>query len=190
MKKLNKDKVINITKKAINTILTIMVILFLLVVCLQRFSGNKISLFNYRLFTVVSGSMEPKYKIGDVLISKEVKPEKIKTGDTISYLGNKGDFDGKVITHQVTSIKKDATGKYIFNTKGIANPIGDIYPVYENQIYGVVIYKLKILSLIYKVVGTTLGLFIFVIIPLLYIIGSEVIGLMLEKEEQRRSKLK
>ena len=35
------------------------------------------------MFTVVSGSMEPKYKIGDVLIAKEKDPSKIKVGDAI-----------------------------------------------------------------------------------------------------------
>lgn len=62
---------------------------FIVVVCLQRFSDNKISFFNYRMFTVISGSMKPKYDIGDVLISKKEDPSKIKVGDTISYLGTK-----------------------------------------------------------------------------------------------------
>ena len=56
---------------------------FILSVCLQRFSNNKLSILNYRMFTVISGSMEPLYKIGDVLIAKEVKPEDIKVGDKI-----------------------------------------------------------------------------------------------------------
>ena len=51
---------------------------FILVVCLQRFSDNKISFFNYRMFTVVSQSMTPKYDIGDVLISKETDPLKVE----------------------------------------------------------------------------------------------------------------
>lgn len=187
MKKINKEKIVNIVKITVKVILTIMIVLFLLMVCLQRFSGNKISLFNYRMFTVVSGSMVPKYNIGDVLVSKEVKPSKIKKGDTISYLGAR-DYEGKVITHEVTDIEIDVDGKYIFHTKGLANPIGDIYPVLESQLYGVVIYKMKILSFVYKIVGTSYGLFVFVVLPLLYIIGSEIIGLMLEKEDKRRGK--
>ena len=70
---------------------------FILVVCLQRFSDNKISFFNYRMFTVVSQSMTPVYDIGDVLISKETEPSKVKENDVISYQCAYGDFSGKTI---------------------------------------------------------------------------------------------
>lgn len=162
---------------------------FILVVCLQRFSDNKISFFNYRMFTVVSQSMTPKYDIGDVLISKEMSPSKIKEGDVISYLGNYGDFNGKVITHRVVNIEKRADGKYYFRAKGDANIVEDPIVV-EEQLYGVVVYKSVILSLVYRIVGTKVGFYLFIIIPILFIIATEVITSLLEKEEERRNKLK
>ncbi len=174
---------------AIAQILFVVVLVgFIIVVCLQRFSDNKISFFNYRMFTVISGSMEPKYKIGDVLISKEVDPATIKVGDTVSYLGIAGDFKDKVITHEVVSIATDEEGKYVFHTKGLANLVEDPI-IYESQIYGVVIYRSIILSIIYRIVGTTIGFYLFIILPLLFIIGSEIISTMLEKEDERRKKI-
>lgn len=187
MKNLDKNKVIKIVKMTIRVFLIVMFVAFMLMVCLQRFSGNKVSFFNFRMFTVASGSMEPRYKIGDVLISKEVKPDEIKVGDTISYLGTKGDFNGKIITHEVVSIEKNKEGSYMFHTQGLTNLVEDPI-VYENQLYGVVVYKMIILSFVYKIVGTTYGLFLFVVLPLLYIIGSEFIELLLSKEEKRRAK--
>jgi len=162
---------------------------FILVVCLQRFSDNKISFFNYRMFTVVSQSMTPKYDIGDVLISKEIDPSKIKENDVISYLGKTGDFSGKVITHRVVNVEKRADGKYYYRTKGDANIVEDPI-VTEDQLYGVVVYKSAILSLVYRIVGTKVGFYLFIIIPLLFIIGSEMITSLLEKEDERRKKLK
>ena len=190
IKELKENKILGIVLKVIKVCFAIMMVTFVLMVLLQRVSNNRVSLFNLRIFTVVSGSMEPKYKIGDVLISMETKPEDIKVGDTISYIGEKGTVAGKIITHQVESIDKDLNNKYVFHTKGLANDISDIYPVTEDQVYGVVVYKVFILSLVYKVIGTTWGLFVFVVIPLLYIIGSEMLEIMLEKEEERRAKLK
>lgn len=181
-------KYIKIIMNIIRVIFAIMFVAFILMVCLQRFSGNKVSFFNFRMFTVASGSMKPKYDIGDVLISKEVKPEDVKVGDTISYLGEKNDFNGKVITHEVVDIKKDASGKYLFHTKGLSNLVEDPI-VYEHQLYGVVIHKMLLLSFVYKIVGTSYGLFLFVILPLLYIIGSEILSMMLFNEEKRRSKV-
>ncbi len=188
MKKLKNNKVFKIVKIILNVVIVLFAILFLLVVCLQRFSDNKLSLFNYRIFTVISGSMEPKYEIGDVLIAKEVEPSKIKEGDAVSYLGNSGSFKNRVITHEVIDIEQDADGKYIFHTKGIANPAEDPI-VYEDQLLGIIVYKSIILSFIYKIVATPIGLFLLVVLPILYIIGSEIIGAMLRKEEERRRKV-
>ena len=162
---------------------------FILVVCLQRFSDNKLSFFNFRMFTVVSQSMTPKYDIGDVLISKETEPSKIQEDDVISYLGRAGDFSGKVITHRVIASEKREDGKYYLRTKGDANIVEDPI-VAEDQLYGVVVYKSAILSLVYRIVGHKIGFYLFIIIPILFIIGSEMITSLLEKEEERRKKLK
>lgn len=182
-------KVLGLIKKIVDVLLTLFVISFVLVVCLQRFSNNQISIFKYRMFTVLTLSMEPEYKRGDVLISKEVSPDKIKVGDDVTYLGTSGSFKGKVVTHRVIDIDKDVDGKLIFHTKGLANLIEDPV-VYEDQIYGVVVHKDKVLSFIYKCIGTSTGMFIFIVIPILYVVGSEMIYIMLEKEEKRRNKLK
>ena len=99
------------------------------------------------------------------------------------------DLKDKVVTHQVMSIEKDDAGKYYFHTKGICeNCLVEDPVVEESQVYGVVKYKVKTLSFIYKVVGTKVGLFFFIILPLFYIIGSEIIYTLLEKEEERRKK--
>lgn len=177
-----------IIKKILNIFLIAFVVMFLLMVCLQRFTNNEISFFNFRMFTVASGSMAPEYEVGDVLIAKETAPEKIKVGDSITYLGNRGTFNGKVVTHSVTRIKKDKNGKYIFHTKGIANLVEDP-PVYEEQVYGVIVWHPKTLSFIYKIINTKYGLFIFVVLPIFYVIGSEMLAAMLEKEEERRNML-
>ena len=187
MKKVLNNKVIKLIVGILRGIFMLMLILFILMVCLQRFSNNEVSLFNFRIFTVISGSMEPKYKIGDVLISVETDPKDIKVGDVVSYQGEKRDVKGKVVTHQVMSIETDEAGKYYFHTKGICeNCLVEDPIVSENQIYGVVKYKVKTLSYIYKIVGTKAGLFFFIILPLFYIIGSEILYTLLEKEEKRR----
>ena len=178
-------KAFKIIKYIVNTLITVFVVLFLLMVCLQRFSNNEVAFFNYRLFTVASGSMAPQYNVGDVLIAKETAAEDIRVGDSLTYLGNTGTFTGKVVTHEVTRIEKTDDGQYIFHTKGKANLIEDP-PVYENQVYGVIVWNPKILSFIYKIVGTQYGLFIFVVLPIFYVIGSEMITAMLENEAKRR----
>lgn len=176
-------------KVVINVLVITLILLFVLVVCLQRFSNNEISFLNYRLFTVVSGSMEPKYSIGDVLLAKEVDISDIEVGDSISYLGTSGQFKDKVITHEVIQIEIDDQGKYLFHTKGVANVAEDPI-VKEEQIYGKIVHEAKLLTIIYGVVAKPSGMFFFVIIPLFYVIGSEFLSFLLDREEERREKTK
>ena len=187
MKNEKLKKIFGIIKTIFNTIIVIVVLAFVLMVCLQRFSGNKISFLNYRMFTVVTGSMEPKYKIGDVLIAKEKAPNEIKIGDAISYLAEKGEIKNNVVTHEVVNITKNENGEYLFHSKGIANLIEDPI-VHEKQLYGVVVYKTKLLSYIRKIISTDLGMLLLIIIPILYIIISEMIAILIEKEEKRKER--
>lgn len=180
MKKIGK-----IIKTIFNVAITVFVLLFLLIVCLQRFSNNQITFLGYRMFSVASSSMAPDYNIGDVLIVKKTEPDKIKVGDSISYYGKVGSFAGKVITHQVIKIDKDVDKNLVFHTKGISNLVEDPL-VYADQIYGVVVHRSEVLSFIYRTVNTKYGMFIFIVIPIFYIIGSEMLAFLLEKEEERR----
>ena len=192
MKKLKelseRNKFIKILLKILNGIFILLVLAFVATVYLQRISNNKVSFFNYRMFTVVTGSMEPKYKIGDVLFSKDVEPSEVKVGDAISYLGKVGIFKDKIITHEVVKITKEESGKYLFNAKGRTNIIEDPI-VHEDQLYGVVVFKSEILSFIYKIIKTNIGFFLCIIIPLVGIIGYELVTTLLDKEEKRRSKI-
>ena len=185
MKKRKFKKIFNLVKGVLNTLLVIALACFVLAVCLQRFTDNKMALLKYRLFTVVTGSMEPKYNIGDVLISKDVDPEAIEIGDTVSYLGAEGNFNGKIVTHEVINIEKNETGELLFHTKGIANLVQDPI-VNEKQLYGQLVYKANILSFVYKTISSKLGMLLCVILPLMVIIATEIIATLLESEEEKR----
>ena len=187
MKKETGKKILNIVKWIFNVVIGIFIVLFILVVCLQRFSNNELAFFDYRMFTVLTGSMEPKYNVGDVLFAKEIDPNDIQVGDAISYLGKSGDVKDKVVTHEVVEIETSENGEKLFHTKGIANIIEDPI-VYEDQIYGKIIHKSTILSFISKTIRTPIGLVILIIIPVFYIIGSEMLSALLSREEKRRNR--
>ena len=182
-------KILKGVKLCVDIVLTVFILAFVLSVCLQRFSNNEISIFSYRMFTVVSGSMVPEYEIGDVLIAKETEPSEIEVGDDVSYLGKAGSFNGKVVTHRVIEKGTDTDGRYMFRTQGIANPDADPV-VYGDQIYGVVVGEFTLLSFVYKCISTKTGMFFFIVVPIFYILGSEMLSFLLEKEEKRRNKIK
>lgn len=173
-------------KYVINGVLVLVLVGFIVAVCLQRFSDNKIAIFNYRLFSVITGSMEPKYMIGDILIAKDVNAAKIKVGDAICYEGKQGFVKDKIITHQVVKKEQDERGKYLFHTKGLVPSAIEDPIVDEEQLYGVIVYKMKLLSLIAKIVKTQIGFYLFIIIPLMYVICAEIITMLLAHKKRQQ----
>ncbi len=159
---------------------------FIFAVCIQRFSNNKFSFMNYRFFSVITGSMVPVYNVGDVLIARDIPADQIEIGDDVSYLGAMGSFKDKIVTHRVIGIETDTNGEKLFFTQGVANLVQD--PVVKaDQIYGRIVYKSFLLSFAYKIISTRVGMFILIVIPVMYIIMSEILAVLLEKEDKKRN---
>ena len=184
LKKLKENKAVKIIGNILYVLSFILVVLILLVVLIQRFSGNDIALGGIRVFYVASGSMLPEYEVGDILISMETDPEDINVGDAVTYLGDKGDIKGKVVTHEVIEKRQDENGKYIFVTKGIANTIADP-EITEDQVYGKVIYKTVILGEICKILQNIYGFYFLIIVPLAIIIAKILFNFLVNRAEKR-----
>ena len=149
MKKIFDNKILKFIYNFIKTIIWIVLFAIVVVVFIQRFFDNdKLSINGMRIFNVATGSMYPEYKIGDIIITKEVPVNDIKVGDNVTYLGEKYDFAGLIVTHKVVD-KEEKDGEVLFTTKGVASEIEDPKITYS-QIYGKVIYRTVVLSYLSK----------------------------------------
>lgn len=177
--------IIEILKKIITVIKYIIIAIiffFVAIVVVQKFSDN-MSVAGYRVFMVVTESMVPKYKVGDVLLVKETDPEKIKKQDDVTYMGKVGSFKDKVVTHQVIGIEDAGDGTLNFTTKGIANDKEDPL-VNESQIYGVVQTKLTLITKIKGIVNNMYGMYFLIIIPFAIIVFNEIKSFKEDKESK------
>lgn len=127
-------------------IVTTIVAIISIIILTQKVTNNKVSFLGYRIYRVQTGSMIPKYNVGDVILVKEKSIDKIKIGDDVTYLGKEGSTRGMLITHRVIDIE-NIDGKLAFHTQGIANKLEDPI-IYGEQINGVVKTKMYILTLI------------------------------------------
>ena len=171
-KKMKENKALKLIGNILYILLFVIIVLMLVVVILQRVSDTSISLGGYRLFTVATGSMEPKYEVGDILISKEINQNDIKVGDDIVYRGKEGSFNGKVVTHQVVSIRDEEGNKKII-TKGIANTEEDP-EIDGTQVYGKVIYKVQTLSFISQIIKNIYVFYFIIFVPIAIIIFKQI----------------
>ena len=132
--------------KIIKGVVTAFLLVVLVLVIFQKITKNKITIGNVYIFQVVSGSMVPDYKLGDIIVVKKVNPESLEIGDDVTYLGKSSNLNGLTITHRIVQ-KEDKDGKYHIITKGIANEAQDP-EINEDDIYGKVIYNTKVFSFV------------------------------------------
>lgn len=83
-------------------------------------------LFKYYPLVVLSGSMEPTYKVGGIIYYKEVRENELKEGDVITFIQGK-----KYISHRILSINEG-----LIETKGDANNAPDALKVSFKDIKG------------------------------------------------------
>ena len=124
----------------------------LTVICALFLMGSR--LLGYRCFTVLSGSMEPKYRVGDLIYVKKVDVNSIQVGDAITFLLNENMV---VATHQVVRIDRE---KQCFYTKGLANEIEDHEPVHFNNVIGVPRFRIPKLGYVSDFVQNSPGRYI------------------------------
>ncbi|MBR4261802.1 MAG: signal peptidase I [Bacilli bacterium] len=154
-------------KKICRLILIIILLIILSIVIFQRVTHNKLALGNYYIFEIISGSMEPVYKAGDVIIVKKCDYESIEVGDDITYLGKENNLKDLIVTHRVIE-KFEYEGKLKLKTKGINNDVEDPL-INADQVYGKVVYRTIILSFLGKIMTNKTAYFvIFAVVSLIF----------------------
>lgn len=87
-------------------------------------------LAGYDIYVVVSGSMEPNIPVRSIVLSKEIEPSQLQTGDVIVFIDPARGTTP--ITHRIV---ENDTAAGTIRTKGDANEHEDVNPVtYDNVI--------------------------------------------------------
>ena len=120
-------------------ILSVVVLLIGIVFAKSLISPNEVpSLFGYKPFIVMSGSMETEIYEGDLVFAKVVEPETLAVGDIISFREN----EGTVVTHRIAEIVND-DGELKFYTKGDVNNSYDVGFVTVTRLEGLYVGKIS-----------------------------------------------
>ena len=169
------SKLWHYTKKIINSLI---IVVLVLVICLMAFVliQNRVqnaatpSLGPYRLYIVLSGSMEPTLQVGGMVVVKEVPASEIQTGDIITF--NSGGKSNTPTTHRVIDIEEG-----LFQTKGDANEVADPVPVEASRIVGKVNLHIPYAGYILNFAKKNPQLPAFIALPAVLLILWEVLKL-------------
>lgn len=97
-----------------------------------------------RPYSIVTGSMEPAYPPGALIVVRPRQAESIRVGDVITYQLESG--RPGVVTHRVVEVTDGPDGRPRFITRGDANGAVDVTPVRPVQIRGVLWYSVPYLG--------------------------------------------
>lgn len=161
----------------------VMIAFFSLV--MQAIGGKKPSVFGYRIYFVLTDSMEPTLNVKDIMISEvlssaEETQEKVKIGDIITFTAEYGMQAGMIITHRVVEEAHydEHYDRYVFTTKG-DNEKASIDPaVPVENVQAVLVKKSNILTALYKFFTSTIGILSILIVPLCFIMGTLICRLV------------
>ena len=103
----------------------------------SRGDGGTLNIGGYRIFEVLTASMQSVYPRGSVILVKETPVYELVVGDDITFLRE----DNNIITHRIIEIKEDyeGSGQRGLVTKGVDNATADDDIILEQNIIGKVV---------------------------------------------------
>lgn len=113
----------------------IWIVLFLAMgVLLLTVASQKTDVFGYRLYLIMSGSMEPTIHVKDAIITQKV--EEPKNGDVIAFQNG-----SSITVHRIIEVYTEENKPVFYKTKGDANNSEDEGFVQKAQIQGKVVFR-------------------------------------------------
>jgi signal peptidase I len=141
------------------------------------------SMHGYKVMTVLSGSMEPQIKAGDVIIDKRIDPKSVKIGDVITYSA----ANNILITHRVINIQ-EKSGQLLFKTKGDANNVEDEKLVSQGDLVGTVVLRIPYGGYALRFLNSRLGLVLFILIPVFLLLTDQIKTILSELYKVKTAK--
>ena len=132
-------KLLKVLKYIGLSILILLAVTFAYIFIQSKVFPDKVpSLFGYKPFIVLSGSMETELYKGDLAIVKRIDPKELKVQDIIAFREEKN----RVVTHRIVEINTE-NGEVRFTTKGDNNNKNDDGFVKFDQVEGRYVCKIK-----------------------------------------------
>jgi len=117
-----------------------------------------------RPYTVMSGSMEPAIRTGDVVVVESVRPTEVDVGEVVTFPDPSG--SDRLITHRLRG-RRIGNREALFVTKGDANNDDERWSVPADGRIGRVVYRLPKLGHVAFAASTPLGRLLIIVTVIL-----------------------
>lgn len=153
--------------------------LFVFITVLNASAGKIPSVLGYSFLQVKTGSMEPEFPVGTIVVVKKVDVKELQVGDVISFYSTDKSISNEVVTHRIVGRTFSLQGYPTFTTKGDANRNEDSAPVSNIMVIGKVVYNIGTASgSVISVLKNPNVIFFFIVLPLVFITFGEAVNLV------------
>ena len=144
-------KIIKKVWNAITTVLVILIVILAILLVGVRLAG-------FRVFTVLSGSMEPTYHVGSLIYVKDVDYRQLEAGDVITFMLD----ENTVATHRIIQVVPDEDEPEVlrFATQGDANDAPDGTLVHYKNVIGTPVFTIPQLGYVANYIQNPPGTYI------------------------------
>ena len=127
-------------------------------------------IFGFRLYCIQTGSMEPSYPVGMMIVVEPVDFDRLDVGDVITFAKD----SDTVVTHRIVEIDRE---QQLITTKGDNNNVQDGAPVSYRNVVGRVKFGVRWIGYFILILNTNFGKWMLAIV-LVALIGIEIIRRM------------
>lgn len=166
-------KVTKYILKSISYIIIILVVAFAMMMV-------GVKLFGIQIYTVLSGSMEPEYKVGSLIYVVDTDVNALKENDVITFRIT----ENVIATHRIVEVVND-NDNIKFRTQGDANDFKDEGLVDVENIVGKPVLSIPYLGYVANFMQTVSGKMITIGIGLLLIIIVVVIDMITDDKKKK-----
>ena len=173
----------------IGTILCVILVPILIINCIlivKSFTSEEVPNVAGTLpLIVLTDSMYPVIKSGDLIICHTEEPENIQTGDVIAFFDPAGNGT-TIVTHRVLEVTEQA-GQIAWRTKGDNNNTEDRLLVTADKL--VAVYegtRIPVAGNVALFMQTTPGLIICVVCPILLLVGYDMVRRKLYEKSSKK----
>lgn len=170
-----KQKVLNVAGIVLCVILVPILILNCVLIVKGVANEDEVpGVFGHTPLIVLTDSMYPVIKSGDVIICKDIAPADVKVGDVISFFDPEGNGTA-VVTHRVNDVITHE-GKIYFRTEGDNNNAEDKASVPEENLVGVWTgTRFAGVGHLALFMQSTWGLIVFIFVPIAAFVAYEIL---------------
>ncbi|WP_078381954.1 signal peptidase I [Sutcliffiella halmapala] len=179
------EQVTLFVKKTVPITIIVFVVIIIFSIFMSLSNNKPLSIFGFKPLTVLSNSMVPAFKAGDVIIIREIEADLLEQGDIISFFNE----EQTLITHRITSIAEE-NGERYFYTKGDNNNTVDEDVTVASMILGKEMFNIPNIGFLSNYTKGPMGFLVFIVLPLTgYICITVYEKMKLDKQQSVSKKL-